>query len=177
MIKRDQVINSAFNAPFPKNRYVLRGIKSTTGISKSSGNPMATIEVEIVCNGSGNDIVEFEGQKVNVAGRKFVYYLVYTEENAQNVFDFFNKLNQPIEEFDPQNPPNTDFIKGLTFDAILSTQPNIPRHPPGPGKKVGDPIKDANGKDIVNGYSVSNQLSDILGLAEIPTKSSEDRAF
>jgi len=175
--KRDEVVNNSFSAPMPKLRYVLRGLNSVLGVSKASQNPMTTFNAEIVCTGDGDTVVDYHDEKINVAGRKITYYIPYTEKNMSNVFEFYSKMGVELDEIDPENPPDTAFLKGIIFEAVLSAEPNIPRMAPAPGETEGKPIRDANGKEIINGYRITNNLGDILGLGEIPAKHSEKAPY
>jgi len=175
--KRSEVVNNSFNAPLPKASYILRVLKAELTVSKSSGNPMTTLEAEIICRGDGATVVECMGQKVNAAGRKTTYYIPYTEKSQTQVFEFYDKMGIHLDELDPENPPSPELLKSLTFEAILSAEPDIPRMAPRPGQAVGDPIKDSNGKEIIRGYRISNNLGDILGLSSVPEAHSKTAPY
>jgi len=174
VLKRNEIVRNGNNAAFAPARFVLRGLKAAFEFSKSSGNPMHHLDAEIVCTPEGEEVVEHNGEKVNVAGTKLTYYLPYTEKSASNIFDFFEKMGHPIEEIDPNNAPDMTWFKGCIFEAIISSIPRMPRTAPKPGEAVGDFIKGSDGKPIVTGYQVSAQLGEILGVSELPAKAASN---
>ena len=175
-LTKDNVVKSGMSAFLPRNRYTLRGLEAKGGLSKSSGNPMITFKAEVLCNGDGLTVIESLGEQVDISGKHVTYYIPFTEGSAANVLEFFEKLGHPLEEgFDPEallaeeeELPDVKFLKGLIFDAVLSSEERIPRMAPAKGEKVGETIKGADGKPLSMGWNVTNQLSDICGLSEIP---------
>lgn len=171
--------------PFPKDRYVLTCIEETFDVSKSSGNPMLTQTWEIV----SPEFVEQGENKLNVAGCKVTRYVTTkvrstkeeieagagpwnTERSDKNWARFHNELlllGFPEDgEVDDENPPI--FALNKTVDAIVYAKADVARKSPTPEqarrRQMGDPIKDADGKDVVT-YQL--QIDSILGLASKQT--------
>lgn len=163
----------------PRNRYTGRCIKDDFGNSKGSGNPMVTRVFEIALP----ETVLINGQQILIAGTEVIQYLpiIVLEEGVKNKektdkaqakFSAENvKLGLP-EDFDDENPLAEGNAVGKVVAMILSSEEYSPRLDLTPeekakGLKVGQPIKDENGKDIVS-YRV--KLEQVLGLssADVP---------
>jgi hypothetical protein len=121
-----------------------------------------------VCDGNGLDIIEVDGVKYNIAGVKGTVYLTYSEKNMDNVFNFFEACGHPeIDDIDPENPPDLNWLDGMLLDAIVNAEPNYARLAPKPGQQVGDIIKDAQGNNVIRGYRVNIGLNGILGISTV----------
>lgn len=165
-IPRSEVVKSGATCELPRDRYTLRVLKHTFGLSKSSGEPMTTVETEILKDSQGNSEITVNGINYNIASLKVVYYISYSEKNMGNVYDLFERLGNPVEEINRSNP-DTKFLNGLVFDAVLSSKRRIARKAPQPGEKEGQPILDSEGKEVSTGFEVSNNLGDILGVSSL----------
>jgi hypothetical protein len=164
--------------PFPKDRYAICCIEESFAPSKGSGNPMITRVWEIV----SPEVVTNGDRQMNVAGLKMTQYCItkvkdpetkeWDSEKSDKAFGRFATELQllgypPEQDVDDENPPL--FAKGKTVDAIVSAKKDVARKNPTPeqlrkGQRFGDPIKDANGKDVET-YQL--QIESILGLSDI----------
>lgn len=158
---------------FPKQRYTLACIEEEFKVSENSGNPMLIRTYEIVLP----ETVQIGDKIVNVAGQKVTQYRVVkvkAEDDSwnqkksdtawQNFREELANVGVPLEdEMDDENPPC--LMKGKTVDAILRANKQVALADPTPeeraqGKKVGQPIKDGMGQDIVE-YQI--QIDQIIG--------------
>lgn len=145
---------------FPKDRYTLQVIEEKHE-PNSNGNPMLTRTLQIVAP----ELATVGDIKINVAGLKVTQMMVTKVADGNGGWDkeksdaAFGRLRDDLLLFDPtlteiddENPPL--IAKGKFVDAIIYGKENKSYKPPTPadiaqGKKIGEPIKDANGKDIV----------------------------
>lgn len=159
----------------PKDNYILRCVDESFGDSKTSGNPMITLEHEIVSPAT----VMIDGEETEVAGQTIKQYLttkVLEGEDAEqkskdclaNLEKNYNVFGLEFDKdtFNVDNP--TLGFKGKTFHALLygkggpstkaPTQEQIKQ-----GKRVGDEIKNPiTGKTVVQ---YQTQISEVYGLA------------
>lgn len=143
---------------FPTDNYIIRCIGEEVGVSQSSGNPMVTLEWEIVnCEPKqiGDELVDFDGTK-------FKSYHVTAnredEEKSNKVFKYYQdgvltKCGIDVSEgWDDENPPS---VKGKVVYALLKGEENKSYAQPTKeereaGKKVGKVLQDPiTGKDLV----------------------------
>lgn len=163
--------------PFPKDRYTLRCIEEEFAPSKSSGNPMLSRVWEICCPTPvliGDREVDIDGCKINqfrvvkVKGKDGEW----DQEGSDKAFTGFRdellSLGfDPNGDVDDENPPC--FALGKVVEAIVYGKKDTARKSPTPeqikkGIRQGDPIKDANGKEIVV-YQLA--IDTILGLSTV----------
>lgn len=160
--------------PFPKNRYTMRCIEEDNQTS-SNGNSMLVRTWEIY---QPSPVTSVDGTKqLDIDGLKITQYLTYRvfdgdEVNKESTSKAINALRDDLallgfegDEFDDENPPQ--IAKGKVVDAIIYGKKNQSFMEPSPeqrakGQRVGEPIKDANGKDVVV-YQL--QIETILGLS------------
>jgi len=167
--KKSDIVNSGRNCCLPRQRYTLRGLKQTFGMS-SNDNPMVTWECEIMAGPDGSPVIEVDSKKFDIAGVPVRFFITYTEKTVAQVLDLFEKLGHgEIEEIDTENPPDTKFLDGLVFDAILSAEPRVVRQQRKQGQAVGEPILDKDGKEITNGIEIKAFLNEILGVTTLET--------
>jgi len=170
--KADAVVGAlTMKDRLPRNRYTLRCVEEEFVQSKNSGNPMIHREWEIVLP----EVVTVDGKEKEIGGLKVPQYhtIIVMEDGTRNdeksdkALDRFlterRNLGLPADEVDDENPPLD--VKGMLVDAILSAEEQVARQDPTPeeraqGKKIGQPIKDADGKDIKN-YRI--RLEQVLG--------------
>ena len=159
--------------PFPRERYQIRCVLEEFGLS-SGDNPMITREFEIL----SPDTVPLGDRTVSVGGRTVMQWrVVKVKDDAAKSDKSFGQLRDELlmagyphdGEVDDENPPL--YFKDKVFDAILYGKEDVSRRAPTPeqikkGSKVGDPIKDANGKEIKT-YQI--QIDQILGLSTVET--------
>lgn len=157
IVSRNSIVRNGSNGPLPRDRYTLRCLKAEFGQSKSSGNPMITLKCEIVAP----EEIEHGGTKYNISGRDVTFYASLSDKAIGDVFDLYDKFGQTLDTIDRENP-DTAIFEGKTFDAILSAEEQFAQKMVAPGQY--ERIKDANGKDISQGYRVQAQIRDILGL-------------
>lgn len=159
--------------PFPKDRYTVKCQEEKLEVSKA-GNPMLVREFEIVAP----DVVPSGDRMVSVAGKTITQWRVckvhvegndkeWDQEKSDKSFGTVSEELRVCgftgEEIDDENPPL--FLKGKTFDAILYAKEETARKSPTAeqlkkGQKQGDPIKDANGKEV---HTYQLQIETILG--------------
>ena len=162
---------------FPKDRYIIHCVEEEFGISKGSGNPMVTRTWEIIGNDNG-ETIQVGDRVIGIAGAKITQYRptrVYTEDkegwDPQKSDKAFGSFRDELivcgfedAEIDDENPPL--FMKGKTVEAVVYGKKDTSRKPQTPEQKKhnqpGDPIKDADGKEIAT-YQL--QIEMILGLS------------
>jgi hypothetical protein len=161
--------------PFPKDRYTIRCIEESFGLSKSSDNPMISRTWEVLTP----ELVTIGDKQVNVAGAKIQQYVVCKVKDPETggwdakksdvkfgqLRDDLTALGYEGEEIDDENPPMIGM--GKVVDAILYGKVNQSFREPTPeekaqGKRVGQPIKDGAGNDVKT-YQIN--IDTILGLA------------
>lgn len=156
---------------FPKNRYAVRCLEEDFGPS-GSGNPMITRKFEIVQTAPvqiGDKLVDIDGLQmtayrvVKVSDGNGGWDKEKTDKCLAGLRDDLQKAGYTEESFDDENPPLV--FKGKVFDAIVYGKESkmfkeATAEQRQKGQKVGDPIQDANGKDIVT-YQL--QIEMILG--------------
>ena len=157
---------------FPKNRYTLRCIEEDMKIA-NSGSVMCQRKWEI-CQGEPVVIGE---KSIDIDGLTLTQYATtkvkgeegWDAEKSDKAFSRFaedlQKCGFEGDEIDDENPPC--FMKGKVVDAIVYGKEVISYQSPNAeqkakGQKIGDPIKDANGKDI---RETQLQIDQILGLS------------
>lgn len=153
--------------PLPRGRYTCVCIEESFDLSKSSQNPMITRTWEIVAP----EEVQINGKTVNVAGTKATQYMVTqvnppqnaTEEEKEEcakktrnkmgqLYADYDKLGIPYSEdgIDAENP--TLGANGLTADWVMDAERTVMRQAPtaeqAAKRQLGDPIRDANNKEI-----------------------------
>ena len=160
---------------FPKNRYTLRCIEEDFAPSKA-GNPMLVRKWEL-CQ---SEPVEIGDKKVDVDGLAITQWVVTKvksedgdgwdtakSDKAYGRFaDELRLVGYPEDgEIDDENPPC--FMKGKVVDAIVYGKEQVSYQSPSSeerakGLRVGQPIKDASGKDV---KVVQLNIDNILGLS------------
>lgn len=147
------------NTPFPKDRYVLHCVEEVFGESGSK-NLMLTRTWEIV----SPEVITVGDRNLQVAGQQIVEYVVTKNSDGEGGWDEkkssssfgratedFKILGFAEDSWDDENPPK--LAKGKTIDGIVYAEETVQRKSPTPeqlskGIKMGDPIKDASGKDV-----------------------------
>lgn len=164
--KRADAVLQGSKVNLERYRYVLRIKDAKFGPSKSSGNPMITVETEIL--GIRDENGEFKTEYVNAAGQRckvseidVPYYLTLTDKSIDNVFTFFDRLGNPVEDINPENP-DTEWMKGKYFEAVIFSEEQFIQ---GPDRK---PILDANGQKVSNGFRPVAVINQIIGVCEAP---------
>ena len=161
-MKKSDAIQSG-NVQLPYNRYTLRIKDANYGLSKSSGNPMFTLDCEIV---SPQTVELADGKVGAIDGIRITHYLSITEKSMANYLETCKRLGVPDQlpdgDFDAASLQldKTPFV-GVQFDAICSSQERELRQRPKPGQRVGDPIVDSEGKPIKSGWDY--RINEILG--------------
>lgn len=163
------------NMPFPQDRYQIRCVEESFAPS-SGGNPMITREWEII----SPETIQLGDKTIGIVGTKVVQYLVCKVKDedgdgwdSKKSDKAFSKLAadlgvlgiDPSTEVDDENPPL--IAKGKVVQAILYAKEDARRKAPTPeqlsfGQRVGDIIKDENGKDV---KSYRLNIGEILGLS------------
>lgn len=159
---------------FPKDRYSITCIEEEFKKS-DGGNPMLIRTWEI----KHPETIQLGDKTVNIGGTKVTQYVVTKVSDGEGGWDTqksdkaFGRFRDELlsvgfsdPEIDDENPPV--FMKGKTVEAVLYGKKSQSFKDPTPeqraaGKRIGDPIKDVDGKDIVI-YQI--QIESILGLSE-----------
>lgn len=173
---------------FPSDNYILRVIGATFGPSKTSGNPMITLESEIVTNEAASESVNVAGEDYLVAGQQVNNYyptIVFADadgnvdtektDNAQKrVVVLFERLGLPTDNINFENPDLTA-LKGKTFYASMyadkaERRKSATAEQLAKGQKVGDVMKNPiDGKPLINYYP---KIDEIFGLAQTDSNKS-----
>lgn len=86
---------------FPtSSEFVNRIVGASFGPSKNSGNPMITVNTEVVTPAE----VEIDGKQVTVAGVKCVNYYVTTVLGTDGVVDEDKTASKRLQLYNPENP-------------------------------------------------------------------------
>lgn len=149
------------NVEIPPDRYQARIVGCTAGESKA-GNPMLSFDMELVASAP----LEVGGKKYDINGQKFTLYQPYaTDAQLDRLFELNEKLGLPAEI--NTESPNTKQYEGIVVDIVLKSTKQVRRKAPTEAQRKanqpGDPIKDAQGKEIHGGYRIEAFPSDILG--------------
>lgn len=166
-MRRESTVSNLTNADrLPTDRYKIRIVgRPVFGESKSSGNPMVTVDFEILSDSEGSDTIKIGDRSFNIGGRRIQkapgagYYTVKNlkdpskdSRNMEALFDLFDKAGVPTEEID-ENNPDLSPLEVRSIWAILRSDESIKCKEPtleqrALGKRYGDPIKDADGNDV-----------------------------
>lgn len=153
-VKRSATSSKALTSKvqLPKDAYVLRVIDESFAPSKSSGKDMITLEVEIV---HPQVVKDSKGNEIECGGYKFKTYFPLHNDDAKiqermrnNLFDLWEKIGKPVEDFDVKNPPlffkeAIENEKPLELDVILYGKKNSPMGPDGkPILMGGKPVEE-----------------------------------
>lgn len=177
--QRTTVLNAS--KQLPKNAYAVRFTDEKNSPSKSTGNPMVTLEAEIV---SPETIVSpFTGETLEIAGAKVkpTYMSLQvkdpdtgeidtkgTQAAIDRYADYMKRcgLDVPKEGIDNENPVMG--FKGKVVDVILDSEEFIQRTTPTPEQKAagkpGDEIKGQDGKPI---KSYKPFIAQVLGPSSV----------
>lgn len=162
MAKRSDAVLQGGNVPLERERYTLRIKEASFGESAAS-NPMITVKAEIV---TPAEVQLANGMKAKIGGMEVPYYLVLKDTKLAEAFMFYDKLGNPVDEIDEENPDTTWMI-GKHFDAILSSKEEfMQRKNPETGKW--ENILDAAGKPVSRGYKVQSYINEIIGEVAAP---------
>jgi hypothetical protein len=153
----------------PTDNYVMRCIAEEFSNSKSSGNPMITLELEV----QHPDEVQIAGEAVSVAGLKIKRYLpTKNNEDADKSEKALVRLEQEYKlwglDFDGFNPENPVLnFKGKLVHVRLYSKEKESRKAPTPEQKkanqLGDILKNpVTGKPVV---SYEPNIAEVYGLA------------
>jgi hypothetical protein len=158
------------NMQLPTDNYVMRVINEEFSNSKSSGNPMITLELEI----QHPDEVEIAGEKVNVAGLKIKRYLptknlIDPEKDAkalERVKTEYGLFGLDFEGFNPENPILG--FKGKLVHVRLYSKEKEARKAQTPEQKKAGKLGDLIVNPITNKSVISYEpsIAEVYGLAE-----------
>jgi hypothetical protein len=164
-MKRSDTVASLTNQDrLPRDIYRLRVLSAVFGQS-SKGNPMITLEWEILSDKDGNDSVQIGDRKVTIAGKRITQWFPVLVKDADGntdqhktglaqgrVFDLYEKCGHQLDEID-ENNPDVRILVNCVVEAVLYSAENTKFKDPTPeqraaGARVGDVIKDANGQPV-----------------------------
>lgn len=171
IVSKSNVVRQG-NFQVPKGRYICQVVDATFNPQNNSGNPMVTLDCEIV---SPSPVALADGSSAEIAGKKFQIHLVLTGElqpdgksykgPISNVLDLHDKLGI-AGDLDTENPP-LDSYRGVSFAAILDSEEEVALQRRLPGEKVGKPILDDNNQPVKLGWKLKTVWPNaILGKVE-----------
>lgn len=158
----------------PQDNYVMRVIEETFGPSKSSGNPMITLKLEI----QHPDEVPIGEESITVAGFQIDHYITTqvkingeidvekTTNCAKRCEDTYKLFGLSFDNFNPENPV-LGFKGRLVHVRLYSKETESRKAPTAEQKaqnKPGDLIKNPITNKPVVSYQPS--IAEIYGLAE-----------
>lgn len=108
LLTKQMSANYNRNMQLPQDNYVMRVINEEFSNSKSSGNPMITLELEV----QHPDEVDIAGEQVSVAGLKIKRYLpTMVKDNPEKSENALKRVEQDYKAFgldftgfNPENP-------------------------------------------------------------------------
>lgn len=159
---------------FPQDNYVARVTNVVFGPSKGSGNPMITLDLEVV----SPDVVQVGDKNVTVAGVGLKHYIttqVMDGENinaektaacASRIQELYEKLGLDFSTFNAENP-DTSVFENMKIWVLLKSDRSEKRKAPtaeqAARKELGEIIKDPiTGKDLVQYFP---KIDEIFGIA------------
>lgn len=148
------------NISLPRNRYTLRVLEANFKPS-SKGNPMVELQCEVLHQNKETIIEDMNGQKIDISGTRVRYYIVFSPGSLSIAFDALTKFGYAEPTIDTDNF-DCKWLVGKVFDAILQSRQE-PQRQQGKGGKLGEPILDGEGKQILRNV-VDAQLTNILKL-------------
>lgn len=145
--------------PLPRDRYTARCCKEEAVLAKSSGNLQLVRTWEIV----QPDSFVYNGNVVKISGTQVIQYLpvkCFEEKDGKSAADRTASAQDRLfkenaklglaQEVDDEQPALE--CQGVIADVILASDEYVQRKEPTAeqraAKQMGDPIKDANGKEI-----------------------------
>ena len=158
----------------PQDNYILRVLDEGFAPSKSSGNPMITLETEV----HSPSEIEIAGQPVTVAGLKIKRYLpTQVIENGELNIDKTQKAAKRLEteyklfglSFDGFNPENPTLgFKGKLVHARLYSKKTEQRKAPTAEQRAAGKLGDVIVNPITNQPVVNYepQIAEIYGIAQ-----------
>ncbi len=160
----------------PEGTYRARVIGTKFDKTNSKGNPMTTLECEII---SPEIINDESGQEQNIAGRPFNLYLSHVltisgnqrQSGQAQVFQFMGKLglNEMLEgneesglQYDTDK--HREYFLGMEFDIALKCEQDYKRAKAdrAAGERVGKILTDSNGEKLTDGWKINAFVSDVL---------------
>lgn len=154
--------------PMMTDAYVLRIINTDNKPSKSSGNKMVTLEVEIV----RPEKITRSGVPYVVSGLKTKYYFtVQSQKGAketkvcQKAYYEFRKLMGVTPDFDSESPEHED-LRGLGFKAILHSQERVATRVEENGQRV-QIVDESTGQPLSKGWEINKFNNEILEKVEL----------
>lgn len=151
-ISNTDVVESGRNAI---NGLVRARIWDTESKPNDKGYQMTRLKCEII---EPETMVDPDtGKDMTIAGRKFDIWLLHNPAETwgqSRVLEFCQKLN-----IDTGDTYDTDLHKemflGMEFDISVTSEEDFKRFPKKPGQKLGDIMKDGQGKNITNGFRIN----------------------
>lgn len=183
-MKLENAPKSANSVKFPKTNLNVRVLESKFGNSKSSGNPMITLDVELTGN---SNLILNDGSSVDVNGLKHTYYIPFTAKNAARLFELYKRLGIPKDEIpvdkeiNDTNKPDPKEFDGLVFNAAIGNEEIFARQSPKgrrvdpesgaelPAEQVGELIMGPDGKSISQGFRLTGQWTEIYYVVDPAT--------
>lgn len=165
-IKRSET-KSSQGGLVPEMTYRVRCLGTKFKSKNSSGNPMTTLNCEII----QPEEIEINGKPVTMAGKDFALFLTHNFDkdgwgSQEEVLDFCRKLGVQLS-IDPDSGEEgydcskaDEYFKGMEWDMILRSKEDVKRYQTGPNQ--GQPILDGEGKEISAGQRINARPSDVL---------------
>lgn len=160
---------------FPQDNFVIRCTDENFGPSKSSQNPMITLEFEL----QSPDEIEVAGEKYTVAGEKInnVYLTTQviedgtlnvekTQKCAKRIEDMYRAFNLDFSTFNPENPV-LGFKGKLVHARLYGAKEEVRKSPTSEqlkaGIKQGDILLNPITKQPLLQYRIA--IAEVYGLA------------
>lgn len=157
--QRPQPVRAGTVPRIPKGVYKVLVREATPETSKTSGNPMVVIKIEVV----SPETVQFNGHTVKVVGAKATMYASFSEKAIGGTITFLDamrvKLPPPAETMEQDIANMQEAAKELTgtlFQMNLSSSAEEMKD------SLGNPLLDNDGKPIMGQEQVDAAIFNVL---------------
>jgi len=149
--------------PAMKDRYVVRVVQATFGLSKSSQNPMVTMKVEVAGVPTTEGVVDSIKRGDNtyqVAGVQLqpIYFPLVAGKALGRFVTFLEAAGLPSDEVDDENhdcEPYLGLLMEATVNSFTDTQRKVlTEEQREAGEKQGEDIVDNEGKPLTKNIAV-----------------------
>lgn len=153
--------------PINTQPYICRFIKGEVATS-AAGNNQIVARVEILSPDKVPSALNPDLQVTAAGGTTQSYFLIdpTKEDKYAEAYGAFERLQLISSDgsLEPQKVVDAMNTGGVCFEVLLGSEEDIVRYPKKTGEKVGEPMKDANGKEISRGWRIKTPFaSDYIG--------------